>query len=327
MAVLTGVTEAEARALLSAYGRGELRRLDGIAGGSVNSNFALETGLGRFFLRLYEERGMEGARGEAAMLERLASAGVPTPAPLRRLDGPLVSVLHGKPAALFPWCEGQMRCQAAVSPADARRVGAALARVHVAGAHEMCDKGRFRLLDLLGRLDHVAASGDARFAQLVAPLQAHLTRTHSARDPELPAGMIHGDLFRDNVLWDLHGEIAALLDFESACEGTYAYDLMVTVLSWCYGDDLVPELASAMREGYESVRSLSRAEKQGLHAEGCFAALRFTVTRITDYAMRTDVRGPRVVKDWRRFLRRFERLETLGAEGIGEVLGMKCEGS
>jgi homoserine kinase type II len=322
MAVLTAVAKTDALAFVSAYGDAELRRLEGIAGGSVNSNFALETERGRFFLRIYEERDLAAAESETSMLERLAVAGVPTPAPLRRLDGSLVSVLHGKAAALFPWRDGGMRCQAGVTSADANRVGEALARVHLAGAAESYDEGRFRIPDLLRRVDRIAASGDVRFEPVVGFLRAQLTRVQAARDPDLPAGLIHSDLFRDNVLWNTHGEIAALLDFESACKGTYVYDLMVTVLSWCYGEDLVPELARAMRQGYEGVRSLTPAEKDALHVEGCLAALRFTVTRITDYAMRVDAHGPRVVKDWRRFLKRFERLEALGVDGTREMLGV-----
>jgi homoserine kinase type II len=321
MAVLTTITEDDARALLSEYGLGELRALEGIAGGSVNSNFGLELGTGRLFLRLYEERDWSGAERETAMLERLASAGVPTPAPLRRRDGALVSVVRGKPAAIFPWRNGRMRCQGGVTSADARRIGEALARVHLAGSAEMCDGGRFRFVDLVARLDRIAASGDGRFDPWAARLRDRLERTHSARDARLPEGLTHGDLFRDNVLWDDHGQISALLDFESACKGTYAYDLMVTVLSWCVGDDLDPQLASPMRQGYESIRPLTPAERRGLHAEASFAALRFTVTRITDYAMREGEAGPRVVKDWRRFLMRFEKLESLGSDGLLRALG------
>ena len=115
-----------------------------------------------------------------------------------------------------------------------------------------------------------------------------------ARDRSLPRGLIHGDLFRDNVLWAPSGEIAALLDFESACEGSYAYDLMVTVLSWCFGDDLDGgPRASSVRDGYARVRPLAEQEAQALGAEGVrFAALRFTRdAHITDYAMRTTSRG------------------------------------
>jgi len=322
MAVLTAIEPEEAGTLAAAYGLGALRALEGIAGGSVNSNFALETEAGRVFLRLYEEQDLAGARRETALLERLAARGVPTPAPLRRADGGLVSELRGKPAALFPWRDGHMRCQAGVTPEDASRVGEALARVHAAGAGEPAAAGRFQYTNLLERLDRIAASGDARFAPLAPSLRASLGEAHAARDPSLPHGLVHGDLFRDNVLWAADGSIAALLDFESACAGTYAYDLMVTVLSWCYGDDFEPDLAAAMREGYESVRPLDVREREGLWAEGCFAALRFTTTRITDYAMRTGAAGPRVVKDWRRFRNRFEKLRSLGPTGVRVLLGM-----
>jgi homoserine kinase type II len=325
MAVLTSITDDNARALLAAYPAeemGDLRRVEGVAGGSVNSNFALETARGRLFLRLYEERDLAGARAETAMLERLASAGVPTPAPLRRIDGALVAVVKGKPAALFPWREGAMRCQSAVTPSDVRRVGEALARVHVAAREEACDGGRFRFADLLERLSRIGATGGERFASLGPSLRASLERAHTARDTRLPRGLTHGDLFRDNVLWNDRAEISALLDFESACDDTYAYDLTVTILSWCVGDRLDPKLATALRLGYEGVRPLSPEEKRGLHAEACFAALRFTLTRITDYAMRSTDGAPRVLKDWTRFLDRFRALDAMGPAGWNDALGL-----
>lgn len=287
----------------------------------MNSNYALDGEGGRLFLRLYEEQGLDGARRECAMLERLAGKGVPTPAPLRRLDGEHISVVRGKPAVLFPWRDGHMRCQAGVTPADAARVGEAVARVHVAGAGEPVEPGRFEVEALGARLDRIRASADPTFAPMVPALRASLARAHAARDPSLPRGLTHGDLFRDNVLWASSGQLSALLDFESACEDAFAYDLMVTVLSWCFGDDLDPRLASAMREGYERVRPLTEREKQGLCAEGAFAAMRFTITRITDYAMRTSATGPRVVKEWRRFAKRFEKLDSLGVAGTRAVLG------
>jgi homoserine kinase type II len=320
VAVLTAIDDADARALCAAYGLAAPERIEGIAGGSVNSNYSLEVGGRRFFLRLYEERDLAGALRETAMLERLARAGVPTPPPLRRADGELASDVRGKAAALFPWREGHIRCQAGVTAADASGVGQSLARVHEAGRAETAETGRFELADLEARLDRIAAGGDARFVTLVPGLRDRLRRADAARDRDLPAGLTHGDLFRDNVLWDARGELSALLDFESACRGTFAYDLMVTVLSWCFGDDLDGRLARAMVEGYERARPLTGAEREGIHAEGVFAALRFTVTRITDYAMRTGAEGPRVVKDWRRFMKRFQKLEELGAEGLRGVL-------
>jgi homoserine kinase type II len=321
MAVLTAIDDEDARRLFSAYGLGEVRTVEGIAGGSVNSNFALEGASGRVFLRLYEEQDLAGARRETAMLERLAQGGVPTPSPLRRVDGELVSEVRRKPAALFPWRNGGMRCQAGVTAEDTAQVGEALAHLHVAGRAEVPVAGRFGFEELLGRLQRIASSGNPTFAPLVPALSQALERARAARDPDLPGGLVHGDLFRDNVLWEKGGRIAALLDFESACEGTYAYDLMVTVLSWCFGNDFDERLARSMRRGYERIRPLTEPEKESLYGEGTFAALRFTVTRITDYAMRTGAAGPRVVKDWRRFERRFERLQELGVQGVRALVG------
>jgi homoserine kinase type II len=327
VAVLTALHENDAREMVAHYGLHDLRAMVGVPAGSVNSNFALSFDGRQYFLRLYEERDLPGARREAAMLRRLAGAGVPTPPPLVRTDGGLVSELCGKPAALFPWRDGAMRCQSSVTGQDARKVGAALAAVHRAGAGEPCELGRFRYEDLLGRLETIAARNDELFNAVVPILRAELDQAHASRDRALPRGLTHGDLFRDNVLWNDRGDIAALLDFESACDGTFAYDLMVTVLAWCVGDDLDLSLSRAMLDGYQSVRPLDFSERAALWVEGCFAALRFTITRITDYALRTGHAGPRVVKDWRRFMMRFEKLKSLGADGFLRALSDPSRGS
>jgi homoserine kinase type II len=321
MAVLTAIEADDARTLLDQYAVAGFQSVEGIPAGSVNSNFAVHLDGKRLFLRIYEEQDRAGAEAETAMLERLAGAGLPTPAPLRRTDGAFVSTVRGKAAALFPWRDGTIRCQASVTSEDARRVGEALARVHVAGAGETRDGGRFQLADLLLRLDRIEGSDDLLFAPLVPSLRVSLRAADAARDPGLPRGLTHGDLFRDNVLWKPGGHLAALLDFESACEGTYAYDLMVTILAWCVGDDLDGRLARAMVAGYCGVRPLGEEERRALWAEGAFGALRFTITRITDYAMRTGATGPRVVKDWRRFMMRFEKLQGLGVDGLRERIG------
>jgi homoserine kinase type II len=321
MALLTAITEDDARALLALHGRGPLEALQPLLAGSVNSNFALRAGGERFFLRIYEEQDVAGARAEAAMVERLAAAGVPSAPPLRRRDGALVSELRGKPAALFPWRDGTSRGQAQVTTENAARVGEALARVHVAGAGERLGPSRFRYEDLGARLDRIAASGDGRFVPSVGPLRDLLATAHAARPAGLPQGLIHGDLFRDNVLWASDGSLSALLDFESASHGTFAFDLMVTVLAWCVGDQLDPTLARALRAGYERVRLLEEVERTALAAEGAFASLRFAITRITDFAMRAPPDGPPPARDWRRFMMRFEKLKALGVDGVRHALG------
>jgi homoserine kinase type II len=315
LAVLTDITEGEASAFLAELGLEGLTRLTGIPAGSVNSNFLVEAGGVRYFLRIYEEQGLEGARREGELLDRLARGGVLTPAPLG------IAVLRGKPAAVFPWLEGGIRCQRAVTSHDCRAVGRALARVHVAGQAVEAREGRFEADALRIRLERIAGAPDRELASRAAPLGRALERWIERRDPALPKGLIHGDLFRDNVLWSREGELRALLDFESASRGVFAYDLMVTLLAWCFGSTLEAELARAMVAGYREVRELSAAEARGLLAEGCTAAVRFTITRITDYAMRVTA-SERVVKDWRRFAKRLEELEALGESGLGAFAGI-----
>jgi homoserine kinase type II len=137
-----------------------------------------------------------------------------------------------------------------------------------------------------------------------------------ARDPELPSGVVHGDLFRDNVLWQ-GDSIAALLDFESAFHGPFVYDLMVTVAAWCYGDTFDLGLVTALVEGYTSARPLTSAERRAVPVEGALACLRFATSRITDFELRTR-EGERPARDFRRFL---ARLSAIVDGRLSPVLG------
>ncbi len=318
MAILTVPSDTDLDALLGAYDLGEKRSATGIEAGTVNTSYALEMGTGRFFLRIYEEQPQAGAEAEARLLLHLAACGVPTPSPVQAKDGSMVHVLAGKPAAIFPWVLGEMLCLKAVTPAAAHDVGVALARMHIAGPAEpvatSLGGGRFGADDLVARCDRVAKSTDAVARVLAEPLRDAVIRLDRKRRADLPRGLVHGDLFRDNVLWH-EGRIAALLDFESAHKGPFAYDLAVTILSWSFRDTFDFEVARAVVAGYREVRELEESEREALYVESAFAALRFTITRITDEAIR-------VGKKWQRFVARREAIEQLGPVGLREALGL-----
>jgi homoserine kinase type II len=320
MATYTELTLEQAKILGAAFGL-EVTDVAGVPAGSVNSNYRLKLADGTpLFARVYEEQDRTGAEGEARLLDHLACNGVATPRPLPRSDGagftfqlepPGRRQNSSRPVALFPWRSGEILCQARVTPEVARKVGEKLCEVHRAGASFVEPKpGRFRIQDLRARLERISAAEDPTLRALVPELRARLDRAERSRDSTLPGGIIHGDLFRDNVLWE-NGLPVALLDFESACEGSWVYDLMVTVLSWCYGEDFDEKLVRAMFSGYARLRPLSPGERSALGNEGRIGALRFTITRVTDYAMRKGI-GERVMKDYRRFWARHERLEVLG---------------
>jgi homoserine kinase type II len=329
MAALTPLSLSDARALLDAYDPatlpGPLEALNAavpVLSGTVNSSYALELGGSRCFVRIYEEQDDEGARGEARRLQHLAARGVRTPAPMARRDGTFVGTVHGKPVVLFPWRDGRMRCLASVTAGDARLVGVALGELHVAGRDAPRAPGRFEPNDLEVRLDRLARVPFPEIAKQAEPLRAKLAYWVTKRDTSLPRGLAHGDLFRDNVLWHGDGTISALLDFESAASGVLAYDLMVTLLAWSFRDALDASVARALVAGYEQVRPLAPNERAGLLAEGCVAAIRFTITRLTDAELRAAEAGvaPRRDKDWRRFALRLATLEALGQGGLAQVL-------
>lgn len=304
MAFLTALSLDEARSIGSAFGL-SVTGIEPFPGGSVNSNFALECGSERSFLRIYEEQGREGALAELGLVSELARAGVRTPAPLRRPNGQLLGELSGKPVAIFPWIEGEWLCQSRVTASRCERLGAALAAVHLAGV-EISTEGRFGPSALVARLERIERES-SEYAADVAQVRERLAHYVPRRDATLPSGLVHGDLFRDNVLWKGE-ELVALIDFESASRGPFVYDLMVCVHAWCFGDRFEPDLVSALFAGYRSKRPLSPAELAAIPVEGALGALRFAVTRITDYAMRAGP-GTLPLRDYRRFLQRLAALE------------------
>jgi homoserine kinase type II len=126
--------------------------------------------------------------------------------------------------------------------------------------------------------------------------------------------VVHGDLFRDNVLWK-DGELLALLDFESAFHGPFLYDLIVTMAAWCYRDAFDLELAKGLAEGYGAERPLEPREKHALRVEGALGMLRFATTRITDFSLRVP-KGEKPVRDYRRFLARLSFVEAGALDGV-----------
>jgi len=315
----------EARTALESYDL-DVAAVEALDAGSVNSNFALQTKSGEgFFVRVYEEQDVDGARAELARLEKLCENGVPTPPPRPRRDGTFAGSHAGKPVAVHPWVDGEILCFARVTPAAAREVGRALARVHLCTpVLGRIEAGRFGLDGLRERLERVDRT-DGRFAADTRRIRERIA-FHSANSPSsLPSGLIHGDLFRDNVLWrpeagpsglertrarDNSGpELLALLDFESASAGAFIYDLMVCVHAWCYGQSFELGLARAMFQGYRQERPLEPAELAAVVPQGALAALRFATTRLTDFSLRAPP-GAQPKRDYRRFLARLDALES-----------------
>lgn len=308
MALLTELSLADARPLAKLFNL-DLREIEPLTAGSVNSNFRLIDSAGqRYFARLYEEQDREGAAREHAVVAALDDAGVPVVRGLLSADGGSLADFEGKAFAVFPWVDGESLCQAGVTAAACFDLGAALARVHLCSPRAPAlPGGRFRIPDLRERLVRVEAAGRASLLPAVRTIRERLDHYEANRAQGLEQGICHGDLFRDNVLWQ-GPKLRALLDFESVCQNNFAYDLMVTTLAWCYGSHFELGLVQALFDGYRSVRPVPEAEVAALRSEGAIACLRFASTRLTDFSLRVPEGSP-PVREYGRFLERMRAIE------------------
>lgn len=321
MAVFTQLSDEQAQLIADACGLGRVTQVVPVPEGSVNSNFFIDVSNRRVFVRVYEEQGIDGVRYEWALLRYLEQRGFKVAAPWSGLAPDLLQ-FGGKPVGVFECVGGQQSCQRAVTLVRAAAVGRYLATLHSAlRSFPEQRRGRFTLEQISQRLAGVDAGNDEFLAATVHKLKTLASQLTHTWPPAVPCGVIHGDLFRDNVRWN-HDDIVAVIDWESASEGPFVYDLMVAVLAWCFDDQWNWELVSAMVTAYHQVRPLNDAEKLNLRLSGVYAALRFTVTRITDFHLRQSI-GQRVQKDYRRFLKRLDVISSYDASEFAAL----CYGS
>jgi homoserine kinase type II len=329
VALFTRLGDAELADLSQAFALGQVQGIRPIAAGTINSNFALDAETGRWFVRVNEGKAEADVAWEAQLIAALAEGGVATPPPRRARDGrpyaPLGGGRAGAPGApgekwvsVFPWCAGGHVGPGQVTPELAAEFGAALARLHLVGLELPAAWRRRSIYDhdhLVARYASFAGSADPELARGIAVIGAGLAAASAAAAVRRSAshGIIHGDLFRDNVLWD-GGRLVAILDFEQASGGSLAYDLAVCINDWCWdGGRIALDRVAGLLAGYQRVRPLTAADRAALPIELCAAAMRFTVTRITDvYLARVD--NPD--KDFRAFLARCDAWE---GPALGEV--------
>jgi homoserine kinase type II len=314
VALFTRLDAAELAGIAEAFELGAVRGARAISAGTINSNFAVDTERGAWFVRVNEGKSEADVAWEAQLVGALAAGGVVTPPPLRARDGRPYAGLSGtaKWVSVFPWRAGHHLGPAQITPEVAGAFGAALAELHRVGLELPASWRRRSIYDhahLVARYERFATSGDPELAPAIGVLREELAAAAAASAVRERAshGMIHGDLFRDNVLWDA-GRVVAILDFEQASGGSLAYDLAVCINDWCWlpdpagpGGELRIELAAALLAGYQRVRELTPGDRDALGIEVRAAAARFTITRITDvYLARVD--NPD--KDFRAFLAR-----------------------
>jgi homoserine kinase type II len=281
VAVYTDVAAEDLVAFLARYDVGDLLSYKGIAEGVENSNFLVHTSSGHFILTLYEKR---VAAGDVpfflALMEHLANHGITCPQPVKNRAGNALGQLAGRPAALVTFLDGMWIRRPGARHCAA--VGEALARLHLAGAdfplkraNGLSVGGWKALCEVtLPRADEVQPG-------LAAIMTKELAFLESAWPRGLPQGVIHADLFPDNVFF-LGDKLSGLIDFYFACTDTLAYDAAVCLNAWCFEPDHSYNVTKGrdLLQNYMKLRPLSAAEKEALPLLCRGAALRFLLTRL-----------------------------------------------
>jgi homoserine kinase type II len=284
VAVYTEVTDEELSAFLGTYDLGRVLACKGIAEGVENSNFYLQTEAGSFILTLYEKRVREADLPFfLGLMDHLSARGLTCPQPVHNRQGAALGRLAGRPAVIVTFLTGVSVKRPRAG--HCRALGGALATLHEAGR----DFSMMRPNALsLASWPALFAEAEAR-ADTVAPGLAERTRRELAHleaawPSGLPTGVIHADLFTDNVFF-IGEAVSGLIDFYFACTDALAYDLAVCLNAWCFEPDgsFNRTKGQAMITGYEAVRRLGLDEAEALPTLCRGSALRFMLTRLVDW--------------------------------------------
>ncbi|QMW23674.1 homoserine kinase [Sandaracinobacteroides saxicola] len=303
MAVYTQVSAEALADFLTAYDVGDLVAAKGIAEGVSNSNYLVETTRGRFILTLYEARTRaEDLPWFVALMRHLADAGLPVARPVAARDGGALRRLCGRDACLIEFLPGVSL--STPTEAQAAAVAAAMAVMHRAGegfapprANELGQAAWRGMAEAMGpRLETISPGLRAR-------VMAEVTALEAAWPHALPGGVIHADLFPDNVLM-LGGRVTGLIDFYFACNDLRAYDLAVMETAWAFdaADRFLPGHAAALRAGYGGLNDAELAAMPVLARGAC---LRFLLSRAQDW-LDTPASALVTRKDPLSYLRRLE---------------------
>lgn len=284
MSVFTSVSVAQLNDWLKDYTIGAVLELKGISAGITNTNYFVTTRNNKYVLTLFEQNTMAELPYFIDLMSHLSSHGVPCPLPIKDNIGESLHMLNGKPAALIS-CLGGSDIEAP-NVAQCAEVGAALAQMHLAGLSFETEFPQRTSTNQRGAnwrnktaekvLSHLNAEDQTLLKKTLA-FQADFDLS------QLPMGVVHADLFRDNVLFD-KDKIGGLIDFYYACHDALMYDVAIAVNDWCINADgsLHQDKLHALLQGYQAHRPFTSAEQLAWRAMLRIAALRFWLSRLHD---------------------------------------------
>ncbi len=323
MAVYTVLKPEAFARVAEAYGLGGVQEVVAIPEGSINTNHRVLTSEGRVFVRHTTVRSAEDLRFEAALLSHLTESHFPSPTLLRTKQGQPFLELEGGRVSVFKWLSGEELRRPQLTPEHLERLGRELGKMHrITQSFGGSRDNPYSAAQVRGWLEGLRGHSDDEVASAADELDEHLDRAEGAREHGLqPRGVIHADLFLDNVKW-LADQVLAFFDFEMACVDAYGLDVVITLNAWCFDGQYRPELCRAFIRGYQEARPLAQVERENLFGHALFGAVRYTASRIRDFHLSPLPPEQLTRKDFRTYLARARALDAMGPAGFLELLGL-----
>ena len=315
MAVYTVLDKRELAEVVEDHGLVKLLAAHGVAAGSVNTTYLLETARGKHLLRVDEVKGELEVKRELDLLLFLRKHGFPCPQPIADRKGRHYREAGGKCLSVYRWYDGHVLRPERINAGQLESIGRVLADLHTIGkSYKKGIENRFSFERVAGLYGEVRGRLPTYFKRIVRTLDDEVDYLQNYLETKLPKGIIHGDLFHDNLI--VKGDkVVAVLDFEAASRGKFIFDLATAVNALCFADEQYHlKRFEGLIAGYEGMRALSLAEWDAFPNELRFSAFRFTVTRLRDFYLQPVDEQTRVSKDFREF---YERLRILRRERDG----------
>ena len=287
MAVYTHVSSEDLSLFLKDYEIGELKEFEGISEGVENTNYKLKTEKNSFILTIYEDRVEK--KDIPFFLEYmfyLSSNGIKCPLPLRNNNNLFAEIL-GKPASVLTFLDGKSTIS--VTKEQTYQLGLILGKIHNISINLEIKRENPLGLDSFPNLIKNSKSTAETFSKdLSINMLEEYNRIKSNWPEGLPKGIIHADLFPDNILFH-EGQISGVIDFSFSCNDFLSYDLSICINAWCFKDgEFDISLSRNLLKGYQKERKLSNAEIEKLPILCSGSALRFLLTRLVDWRVNDE---------------------------------------
>ena len=309
MAVYTKLSDNNLKDFFLKYDLGKLLSYKGIQEGIENTNYFIETDKGKFILTLYEKRIEEkDLPFFMGLMKNLFEANFPSPEPIINKNGNYITEIAEKKAAVVSFLDGTAKKN--LSPNNCREVGIQTAKLHLI-TKNLAGRRKNKLSINSWRKIYEKVEKDCLkiHPNLSKIITKNLDEIENDWPKNIPLGIIHADLFPDNIFFK-GDKLTGIIDFYFSCYDFYAFEIAICLNALCFegkNENLSFNVTKAKKfiDGYSSIKEITEEEKKSLKTLCQGAAMRFLLTRVFDYLNLTD--GALVkIKDPIEYLKRLE---------------------